>query len=174
MFIIAVLFCTMLGNGFYEFSLPKIEGGVIQLSSLANRKVMLVTLPVDSNASSDSFLYVLDTLAGHHESDLTVIGVPSYEDGFTPLKLSELKYWYRSRLNERIIITDGLYTRYGSVQNPHPLFNWLGSADMNGMFNIRPDSPGYKYFINTEGDLYGVLKPQSRLHGKSVQSLINM
>jgi glutathione peroxidase len=158
--------------GIYDFSVPKIEGGNYSLSASQGKKIMIITLPIERNAAADSMLYCLDTLAAAHNSNLTVIGVPSYEDGYTPSSKQNLLEWYRSKLDSTIVITEGLYTHKSNSQ--HALFKWLTDVSQNGSFDMDVEGLGHKFFINTNGELYGVLIPYSKISGESVQRTLLM
>ncbi|MBI5370932.1 MAG: hypothetical protein HZA79_02770 [Sphingobacteriales bacterium] len=158
----------------YQYSVTKIEGGSQSLSSFQGKKILLITLPIVNNASSDSLLYSLDTLGTAHAADLKIIAVPSYEDGFTEAQKSQLEQWWRSKLGGHILITDGAYTRKTSGVQQDPLFKWLTTATQNEVFDIDVEGPGYKFFVSGTGVLYGVLRPQSKISGRSVQATLRL
>ncbi len=169
-FITSVLYI----NTVYNYSVPKIEGGSQSLSAYQGKKLLLITLPVAQDASADSLLYSLDTLAAARAASLKVIAVPSYEDGFTDEQKIQLKQWYRSKLSSNIVITDGLYTRRSSGNQQHPLFKWLTTMVENEIFDVEMSAPGCKFFTNSNGQLYGVLKERSKMWGGSVQKTLGM
>jgi glutathione peroxidase-family protein len=171
---IALLAALFFVNTVYNYSVPKIEGGIQNLSAYQGKKVMVVTLPLTQTASADSFLYALDTIATRHAAHLKVIAVPAKEDGYTTAQKQSLQTWYRSKLNAGIVITDGLYTRKTAGAQQHPLFKWLTSVTENEHLDIDVEGPGYKFFTNRNGGLYGVLRPQSKMWGGSVQRTLNM
>jgi len=160
-------------NSPYLYTVPKIEGGTQSLSVFEGKKLLIVTLPLVQNASSDSLLYSLDTLATAHASNLKVIATPCYEDGYNPINKSALQTWYRSKLGSHIIITDGLYTRKSSGSQQHELFKWLTYANENGRFDMDIIAPETKFFINTDGRIYGVLRPQTKLWSQTLNRVIN-
>jgi hypothetical protein len=131
--------------------------------------LLIITLPIVQNASTDSLLYSLDTLAAARSQSLQVIAVPSFEDGYTPSQKAALEQWYRTKLGTHVLITEGVYTRKTSGVQQHLLFRWLTDATQNGVFDIDVEGPGYKFFANGNGQLYGVLRPQSRMSGQGVQ-----
>ncbi|MCB9056135.1 MAG: hypothetical protein H6549_09765 [Chitinophagales bacterium] len=156
----------------YSYTVPKIEGGNQPLSELEGKKILVVTLPLQQNGAADSFLYSLDTLATAHISNLKVIATPSYEDGFTPSQRNQLKQWYRSKLGNDILITDGLKTRKISGNQQHALFKWLTDVTKNEVFDMDISGPEYKFFVKETGQLYGLLKPHSRVWGQAVQKTL--
>lgn len=170
----AIIAALVLINTIYSYSVPKIEGGVQQLSVYQGKKILIVTLPVLQNASADSLLYSLDTLAIARVASLKVIAVPSIEDGFTVGQRAQLKQWYRSKLNSNILVTDGLYTRNTSGNQQHPLFKWLTNLAENEAFDVEVTMSGCKFFINSSGRLYGVLKERSKIWGNAIQKTLEM
>jgi glutathione peroxidase-family protein len=172
--LILLLTAAALPPGIYTYTVPKIEGGTQQLSAVQGKRLLVITLPVQQSAAADTLLYCLDTLAAAHSSNLFVIGVPAIEDGFTPSQKNTLRTWYRSKLNNSIVITDGLYTRKTSGTQQHGLFQWLTSDALNSIFNTDVSGPGHKFFINASGDLYGQLGAQSKISGPAVQRTLRV
>lgn len=158
----------------HQYSVSKLEGGTFLLADNAGKKILIVTLPLTQSLQADSLLYSLDTLSAAHTSTLKVIAVLSIEDGYTVADKAVLLQWYRSKLGSQVIISDGIFTHKGSGANQHPLFKWMTNVSQNEVFDIDADTPGYKFFINGAGQLYGVLRPQSRIWGQSVQRTISM
>lgn len=157
----------------YGFSVPKTEGGMQLLSEFQGKKILIITLPIQQSVEADSMLYCLDTLASSHAPELAVIAVPAYEDGFTTALKDSLMQWYRNKLGNYIIITDGLFTRKTSGTLQHPLFKWMTSDDLNEVFNVDVEGPAFKFFIKTNGQLYGVIGPQAKISGRAVQNTLN-
>lgn len=172
---IAIIFSLITFSGsVHDYSVPKIEGGNQSLSAFAGKKILIITLPIQQNATADSMLFSLDTLAYSRISTLKVIAVPSFEDGYTNAQKIILEQWYRTKLGNHIIITKGLHTRKSSGVQQHPLFRWLTNANQNGIFDIDVEGPGHKYFSKRNGQLYGVLIPPSKISGQSVQKTLQM
>lgn len=174
LFISGILCLSTIFNSVYDFSVPLIEGGNTSLSDFTSKKILVVTLPINQNATTDSLLYSLDTISLAHSNNLKVIAVPAYEDGFTPADKNSLKNWYRSKLNNNIIVTDGLYTRTSSGTLQHGLFKWLTHVEENNIFNISISGPDHKFFINEEGELYGNLTNYIRSWSPTVFKTITL
>lgn len=170
-----LLFCNFVytQQTAHQFSVPRIEGGITSLSAYSGKKILVITLPVSQSLQADSLLYSLDTLSAARTASLQVVAVTSLEDGYTDLVKPQLLAWYRSKLGSHVLITDGLLTKKSSGSGQHLLFRWMTNADQNEVFDIDAEAPGYKYFINESGILYGVLRPQSKMWGTSVQKTLN-
>lgn len=164
----------LLTTSVYNFDVPRPDGGSQSLNAYGGKKIMIVTLPVQQSAAADSFMYALDTLGAAHTASLKIVAVPSIEDGYQAAQQAQLLQWYRSKLGSHILLTGGIYTKKSSGAQQHPLFKWLSDDTQNGMFDIDAAGPGYKYFTDEEGALYGVLRPQTTIGGATVQRTLKM
>lgn len=156
----------------YTHSVISIEGVNKSLSTYQGKKLLILSLPIQQNSSSDSLLHSLDSLGTAYNNSLVIIAVPSYEDGYTSAIKENLKQWYRSILSMDIIVTDGMYTRKTSGNLQHPLFKWLTDKDKNGHFNQDVVGPGDKFLVWTNGVLTGVLGSHTRIGSNIIHSLL--
>lgn len=175
------MICLLLGfssylyaQNIYSYSIPKIEGGSQSTSAFQNKKILVITLPIQQNASADSLLHDLDTLAAAHINNLKIIAVPAYEDGFSTNLKSQLQQWYRAKLGSYILISDGIYTRKTSGTQQHNLFKWLTELSKNEFFDIDVTGEGFKFYIDESGELKGVLRPQTKVGSRSVQKTLGL
>lgn len=171
---VAFLSIGSVANTIPAYTVPKIEGGSQAISAFQGKKILFVTLPIIQNAANDSILYSLDTLAAAHQTELAVIAVPAFEDGFSNTLKASLQQWYRSKLGNYIVVTDGMYTRKSSGSQQHVLFKWLTTATQNESFDIDVEGPGYKYFVRANGELYGVLRTHVKIGSLAVNRTIRM
>lgn len=156
----------------YSISITTIEGQTKSLSEYQGKKILIVTLPIHQNPSNDSLLYSLDSLRQANISSLKIIGVPSYEDGYTPAIKTLLVNWYRTKLDSTITITDGQYTYKASGSYQHPLFKWLTNKTKNGHFGNEVLGPRSKFFIKESGELIAFMAPSSKLNNAAMNSLL--
>lgn len=156
----------------YTHSVTTIEGVNKPLTAYQGKKLLIVTLPLQQNISNDSLLHSLDSIRAVYAGSLAIIGVPSYEDGYTASMKESLKQWYRSILSMDIIVTEGLYTRKTSGSQQHPLFKWLTNKAKNDHFDRDVSGPKNKFIVWTNGELIGVLGPQTRIGGSTVNGLL--
>ena len=84
-----------------------------------------------------------------------------------------LQNWYHSKLGNHIIITDGFYTRKTSGNLQHPLYRWLTDFSLNQRFDLDITEEETKFFVNTDGKIYGVLRKQSKIWGQTMNRVIN-
>ena len=157
--IVSCLFLAAAGSveSIYNFSVTAIEGHYRSLDVYKGKKMVIVTLPAQQNSSNDLLLNALDSIRNFYSGSVSIIAVPSLENGYSPSKKNELKQWYRSKLNSGVIVTEGVYTRKTSGSNQHPLFRWLTNADKNGHFNVEADAAGQFFVVSKSGALYSVL-----------------
>lgn len=141
----------------YEYSLEGMAGGTKQLSEYSGRNILIVTLPSIISEANQAQLQKLDSLYRSKASELSVIAVPSFEDGFSSQNKSDLAAWYRSLLDSNIFLSDGVYVRKTSTNEQHPLFQWLTQVEKNGNFNLDVQKPFDKFIINKHGELVAVL-----------------
>ncbi len=160
------------GQDPYNYSVPKIEGGIYLVSSCQNKKILVITLPTQQTAENDTLLFSLDTLAEHHSNTLKIIAVPSFEDHYDSTKKQELMVWYRSFLRAEIIITDGIFTRKTSGAAQNPLFQWLTDISLNQNFDLDVEGPWHKFFISHQGQLYSVLQPHTKISSRAVNKTL--
>lgn len=172
--LISSLFLTgsTITESIYIHAVVTIEGENKTLSSYQGKKMLIVTLPVIQNTSNDSLLHSLDSIQSVYSSTLKIIGVPSYEDGYSPTIKENLKQWYRSILDNSIIITEGLYTRKTSGPLQHSLFKWLTDKSKNGHFDNDVEGPRQKFVVWTDGKLIGVVGPQLRISSNTMNNLL--
>ena len=166
-----MLSMTTYTESIYTHSVKSIEGPNKSLANYQGKKIFIITLPTVQNAGNDSLLTSIDSLRIAQGSGLQIIAVPSYEDGYTAANKTTLKNWYRTKLHTAIIITEGLYTRKTSGTQQHNLFKWLTDKNKNGHFNKDVTGARCKFFVWTDGQLLGVLAPQTKMNGVAMNSL---
>ncbi|MBS1511482.1 MAG: hypothetical protein JST86_11615 [Bacteroidetes bacterium] len=161
------------GQNVYSYSVPTIEGNNQSLSAFAGKKILFITLPVQQSPNADSVLHALDSVSTTYSSTLIVIGTPAYEDGFTPANKTLLQQWYRSILNNSIVITDGLYTRKTSGTQQHPLYQWLTDKNKNGSFDQDVTGIKNKFIVWNDGALTSVLGAPVRINSTVINDLLH-
>lgn len=170
LFFFVTSFCRVVNV--YDFSVTTIEGASKSLSGYQGKKILIVTLPAEINDANDSTLYSLDSLGDANEQALVIIGVPSYEDGYTKARKDELRLWYRNFLDTGVVVTEGMYTRKTSGSQQASLFNWLTHHTENGHFDNDVTGPNTKFMIRGNGELYGVLEMHSKFGSSAMNRLL--
>jgi glutathione peroxidase-family protein len=147
-------------NGVFDLSVTTTDGNDLPLSQYQGRKMMVLVLPVTQTGADSALLQLLDTLSIRYADSITMVGVPSYEDGFADDSLESLLPWWRSLLGEQFLITGGMSTRKLSAYQT-PLFSYLTHADQNSYFDGDVAGAGEKFFIDQDGDLCGISTPDA-------------
>jgi glutathione peroxidase len=157
--IVLILFVNPVVSGVYEFSLVSMEGAAVPLSQYRGKKLVIVVLPGTHTAKDSADLRRLDLLSRKYKDQLTVLGVPSYEGGFSDNQLPSVKQFYNGLLGSQVLLTQAVYTSKGSGSRQHALFAWLTDKGRNGHFDVDVKGPGQKFFISGKGELSGVFDP---------------
>ena len=71
-----------------------------------------------------------------------------------------------------IIIAQAMFTHISSGEQQSELFQWLTQAEKNGHFEEEVKGAGEMYFINEQGDLYGVFGPEAMWSNKILNRMM--
>ena len=80
--------------------------------------------------------------------------------------------FYQQNLDSSIILSQPIYTHKITGQQQDPLFHWLTSAGPNNPFNDDVPGAGSFYFIDTRGNVYGLLEPDARNSNKALKKVL--
>jgi glutathione peroxidase-family protein len=155
----------------YDYSVHTLGGQQHSLREYPGKRLLIVILPATRQADDSAFLKHLDSVAVTYTSKLQVIGVPSYEDGYTEGDAGSLHAFYKTLLNKNILLAKGMHTRKGSA-NQEGLMNWLTHVAGNKHFDKDIKGPGQQFFINEKGELYGVFGPEVKFSHKLLQYML--
>lgn len=161
-----------LSGGIYDFSLTAIDGTSLPLSQLRGKKLLIVVLPASRQGRDSLMLLQLDSISRKYPSQLTILGVPSFENGFTTGSLAALRQFYGSVMGPQLLLAQGVYTNKSSGSGQNTLFAWLTDKNKNGHFDEEVKGPGQKYWVNETGQLVSVLGPEIVLGDRIMQHLI--
>lgn len=145
----------------YDFKLPALEGGEIDLSQWRGRPVLIVNTASECGFTKQyEGLQQLWREMGHSTPDgLIILGVPSNDFGQQePGDSGQIKQFCQRRYG----VSFPLAAR--SIVKGHaaiPLFQWLAKE---GGFLSRPRWNFYKYLINREGHLQRWFTPLTTPH----------
>lgn len=158
--------------GVYDYAITTADDIEHPMSAYQGQKMLIVILSATQTADDSAYLQRLDSISIAYQSQLKIIAVPSYEDGFTDDTVAALLPWYQSQLDAGIVLTQGMRTHKSSGTEQHPLFGWLTNAGQNGHFEEEVGGPGQMYFINEQGDLYGVFGPSAKWSNKVLNRML--
>lgn len=142
----------------YDFHLPALEGGDIDLSQWRGRPVLIVNTASECGFTPQyEGLQHLWRTMGALPDGLVILGVPSNDFGEQePGDSAQIKQFCQRRYG----VSFPLAAR-SHVRGPHaiPLFKWL--AQEGGFFS-RPRWNFYKYLIDRDGKLHRWFTPLTR------------
>jgi len=172
--IIFFLFCSKLSyeQSVYSFSITTAEGQQHSLQEYGGKNILILVLPVTQTGNDSLYLKWVDSVAAAHAEDLQVIGVPSYEDGYTNNMAAALNTFYRQFLNARLLISSGLNTHKTSVTQ-HALFAWLTNSSQNIHYDKDVAGTGQMFFITGQGTLHGVFGPECKFSNKVLTYMLH-
>lgn len=147
---------------FYDFQFTSIEGNARHTSEFHGKKAVIIILPSSLQVEDSLYLQYLDSVS-KAQPGIVMMGVPSYEDGYSDSTAQDLQAWYRTYLDDQFIISSGMHTRKLAGESQHGLLQWLTSKDHNLHFDQDTEGPGQQFFVNEHGFLYGVAGPAAKL-----------
>jgi glutathione peroxidase-family protein len=160
------------GTNAYNYTVTTLTGQQYSLSRFAGKKILVAVVPVTHTITDSAFLDTLNILAQRYSDSIAVIGIPSYEDGYTDYSLYSLAAYYDSLTKAPLIMARGMYTRKTNVRQ-NPLFSWLTNYSKNNHFNEDVTGPRELYFIDYTGSLYAVISPAQILNDALMQQMLN-
>jgi len=173
--LILFFFIGMIGsflNGIYDLSVVSLDGAPVPLSQFQGKKLLIVVLPVSRQANDISLLKAMDSISRKYSVQISVIGIPSGENGYVADSLASLKQFYGSLMGSQILLTQGMYTNKSSGSRQSALFAWLTDKNKNTHFDQDVKGPGHKFFIDQKGQLLAVFPPDIPLSDRTMQHLI--
>lgn len=143
----------------YDFRLPALEGGEIDLSQWKGRPLLIVNTASECGFTPqyEALQYLWRTLGHSTPNGLIILGVPSNDFGKQePGSANDIQGFCQRRYGVSFPLA-----AKSVVRGPHaiPLFRWLANE---GGFLSRPRWNFYKYLINREGRLQRWFTPLTR------------
>jgi glutathione peroxidase len=152
----------------YDFSLPDINGGALDLSAYRGKAMLVV-----NTASYCGFTKQYDGLQalwdGYRDKGLVVLGVPSNEFGAQePGGKDQIKEFCAVNFAIDFPMSDKITVR---GQNAHPLYQWLRAQT-----GKSPKWNFHKFLIGADGravrDFSSLTKPQSKKLIRAVEAAL--
>jgi len=75
-------------------------------------------------------------------------------------------------LDTSISITTPLFTHASSGPQQHNLFNWLTHSEKNIHYDYEITGPGTIFFINEQGELYGIFGPEVKFSNRVINRVL--
>lgn len=165
--VLIVLTKSMEAQNIHTLSPGSINGNPINFSQFTGNKIMVILIPFNRD---DSVYKQLISFRDQYKDKISIIGIPSVEDGYKKTDDDSLREIYK---NSGIIITEGMYTKKASGAGQSALMQWLTDNAKNKHFNNEADGVGSKFFISETGILYGALPPQVSLQSLIIEKAVN-
>lgn len=150
-----------------------INGGQETIGNIiGSKQLCIILLPSIRNDESDYLLSTIDSIGNQFKGELTLVGVPSYEDGYEDDSLPLITNWYLSKLNtENILILQGMNTRKTSAYQTL-LFHWLTHSEENGHYDNDVTGVGACWLISASGKLFATIDSGSLKNAALIQKLL--
>ena len=161
----------MISNAF-DFTITMPDGSIRSLSTYQGKPIMIVVLPSVQNDTNSSMLYSLNGLQQQFKDSITIIGIPSYEDGYADDSLENVLLWYHSILDSSFVVAQGMNSRKSSPYQSD-LFHWLTHAEENGHFDQDVMGAWEKFLITRDGSLYGLISPDAPFDSNIFGEILN-
>jgi glutathione peroxidase len=152
---------------FYTLSTGKIEGGNINFSSYAGKKVLIVNTAVNS---ADTAQYrKLELLYQKYKDSMVLIAIPSNSFGNCPGSNESIKTFIQNRYNVHYILGSKVDVKGTGIS---ALYSWLADINKNGTLNSVVKADFYKYLIDKNGTLIGIFNEKSDPMGIALKRAI--
>ena len=142
-------------DSIHRFKLESLDGETIDFSTFNGKKIVVVN--VASECGFTAQYSQLQELADLFADSLVIIGCPCNDfGGQEPGPADEI----RSFCSRRFGVTFPLTAKLNIVgQNPHPLYKWLTTSELNGVADSSVSWNFQKYLLDEGGFLVKMLPP---------------
>jgi len=159
-------------NSVYSLTVNGVNGKQYALNKYASDTLWIIILPVQKGNEGTKLLKRIDSISLAHKGTLQTIAIPSFEDGYVKDTSNSLMIFYQQHLDSSIFLSQPIYTHKTSGQQQDPLFHWLTSTGPNNHFNDDVPGAGSFYFIDKQGNVYGLLEPDARNSNKALKKVL--
>lgn len=156
----------------YHLRFRDIDGAVVNMNQYRGKKILVMTMSAGGTADT-ALASQLNAFYKKYGDSVAVIGVFSIEDGYKSTEKSRLKSKYLDRSKGNLLLTEGMHTRKSKDSTQGILVRWLTSKEHNTHFDQEVKGAGHKFFIDEDGDLYGVFGPEIPLTHKIIDQVIS-
>lgn len=168
MFLLNILFMiAAAATSIYNHTLPAINGGTINLSSYAGKKILLVNT---ATQSPDAGQFAgLQQLYNKYKDSLVIIAVPSNNfNGMEPGTNAEIQQFL-----QQYNLTFPVAAKTDVVgEQAHPLFVWLRHKDQNGSMDVYMRWNYTKVLIGKTGLVERVFSPGVPPMSEAIQKAV--
>jgi glutathione peroxidase len=152
---------------FHSLSFKNIDNVNINMSSFANKKVMLVNIATGSGRVNQ--LAGLKQLQLQYADSLQIIVFPSNSFGKETRTDAQIKQYLQPLVGNNIIIA----AKSNVINaNTNAVFSWLGSKLKNGDMDAVAGGDFEKFIVGKDGTIYGVFSSKVSPTDPSIISTI--
>lgn len=153
-------------NSIHQLRAASIDGGVIDFSAFAGKKVLIVN--VASECGYTPQYAQLQELQEHFKDRLTVVGFPCNDfGGQEPGSEQNIRQFCQQRYG----VTFPLAAKVHILgKDPHPVYNFLTKKDLNGKQDSTVTWNFQKYLLDENGELLAVFPPAREVFDASFLS----
>lgn len=149
-----VLLCLSLIIDVYAFSFRDSTGAEVQLSTLRNKKILLVNIAATGPYANQ--LDALKLLQVQFADSITVVLFPSNSFGHEPRSNAEIRTAVNATGNFGGLLSEKLEVKGANI---HPLFAWLANRESNGTIEGQVTNDFFKFLIDGQGNILGEFAP---------------
>jgi len=110
-FILLCIGSMVFNKDLYKIQFTTIDGEDKSLKEFSGKKIMIVILPTTQTADDFDFLRSVIKASENYANKISVIGMSSFEDGYSEADSNKVAYYYRMVMGRTITISKGMYTR---------------------------------------------------------------
>jgi glutathione peroxidase len=140
---------------FFSYNLTLLNGGTLQLSNHAHKKILLVNIASGSPHANQ--VIELQQLQQQFADSLLVIAVPGNSFGNESKDSAALASWLYDSLHVSFAVTTPALVTGTAA---HPLYAWLADASLNGGSSTVPTKDFQKFLLDQNGDLIGIFNSE--------------
>ncbi len=146
----------------YDFKLPALNGGTIDMSAYKGKKILIVNTP--ANLDHHWQYSELEELYLQHKDKLVIIGAIAEDFEIEPGSNKNLE----DRRKKDYRVTFPLTTRMIVRENLSPLFQWLTQQKYNGLKDNEVKWDFQKYLFNEQGKLVAIFDPKIKANNPNL------
>src|SRR5215831_15923983 len=95
-FLIIIFFGPVFSNkDVYKIHFTTIDGEDTSLKEFIGKKIMIVILPTTQTSDDSVFLRSVVKASENYGNKISVVGMPSFDDGYTEADSNKVAYYYR-------------------------------------------------------------------------------
>lgn len=153
---------------FHDLSVKSCSGSDIRFADFKGKKVLVVNIASEHTLSDQ--IGDLETLYQRYHEHLVILAVPSgsfgKEGGSTSEVCNKLRFKYDFHFH---LTAKSVVTGEGRI----PLYQWIGSKDMNGLADIPIIGDFQKIMVDETGSITGIYSATEPVLGGAIEAAVS-